>query len=547
MVSTDTKKNGNVIALINAKVYLERDKFAQAVLIRENAIASVGENDDILALAGEGARVIDCGGRAALPGFNDAHIHLASYGMTMKQVYITDCDSEDELVRRCKAFIEENPEQCAKGLKGNGWNQDFFPSKRIPTRQILDRISTDIPIVLSRVCGHVVIANTKAIEMAGMSASTPQPPDGSFGVEEDGYPNGIFNENHSHLNGVIPDPSEAEIEAAFIRAMKYAVSRGLTSVQSNDARGPLENIDRFYNLARRLNDEGKLILRYRHQTCFKSPEDFKRSLEEGEYSKGKYGDGLLQLGPLKLFKDGGLGGRTCYMRQDFLDDPGNRGISTMTPETMDQYCRLADEHDVQVVTHVIGDLAADETLDAYEKILRNGENPLRHGLIHLQISDTPILERIARYGVTVFYQPVFLQYELHIVELRVGKELASTSYAFGQADRLGIHTAYSSDAPVEQCDPLQSVYCAVTRQDFKGDPPGGFAPHQKVDLFTAIDAFTLGSAYCEFEEERKGRIKPGWLADVVVFDRDIFAIEPKELLDTNVFMTIVDGKIVYEA
>ncbi|MCL2548982.1 MAG: amidohydrolase family protein, partial [Symbiobacteriaceae bacterium] len=217
------------------------------------------------------------------------------------------------------------------------------------------------------------------------------------------------------------------------------------------------------------------------------------------------------------------------------------------PETMDRFCQIADAHNIQAVTHVIGDLAADETLDSYAKILRNGANPLRHGLIHLQISDTPILERIAAYGVTVHYQPVFLQYELHIVEQRVGKELASTSYAFGQADRLGIHVAYSSDAPVEDCNPLPNLYCAVTRQDFKGNPPGGFAPHQKVDLSTAIDAYTIGSAYCEFAENNKGRLRPGWLADITVLDRDIFDLAPDVLLETKVALTVVNGRIVYQA
>jgi len=443
--------------------------------------------------------------------------------------------------------MEKYPERCVNGLRGDGWNQDFFPSKTLPDRHVLDRISTDIPIVLSRVCGHLASVNTKALEMAGITAATPQPAGGQFGIGEDGYPDGRFYENFSLLAGVIPEPTEAEVEENILRAMEYAVAHGITSVQSNDSRGDAESIKKCNKLFKRLYDDGKFLLRYRHQTTVKTPKDFRQLVAEGEFDTDRAGGGLLKQGPLKMFKDGGLGGRTCYMWEDFLDDPGNRGISTMTPETMDEFCKLADESGVQAIVHVIGDRAADETLDAFEKVLRNGKNPLRHGLVHLQISNTPILERIARYGVTVMYQPVFLQYELHIVELRVGKELASTSYAFGQARRLGIHHGYSSDAPVEDCDPFQSVYCAVNRQDFRGDPPGGFAPHQKVDLPDAIDSFTIGSAYIEFEDERKGRIRPGWLADIAVLDRDIFSLSPQTLLDTKVALTIVDGKIVYEA
>jgi predicted amidohydrolase YtcJ len=255
---------------------------------------------------------------------------------------------------------------------------------------------------------------------------------------------------------------------------------------------------------------------------------------------------MLALGPLKLFKDGSLGARTATMRHEYLDDPGNYGVEALSDDLMDQLVQLAAQNGMQTVTHVIGDDAIEKTVASYEKVMKDGENILRNSLIHCQITDKALLERIKASGSLIAYQPIFLQCDMYAVESRCGKELSSTSYAMRTAKDMDIHASYGTDSPVEDCNPFPNIYAAVNRKDLKGKPEGGFNPQECVDIYDAIDAYTLESAYHEFQEDVKGRIKPGYFADMVVLDRDIFTIDSMEIIDVLPVMTIVDGKVVYE-
>ena len=220
----------------------------------------------------------------------------------------------------------------------------------------------------------------------------------------------------------------------------------------------------------------------------------------------------------------------------------------MSGGVMLELVRLADENGIQAVTHVIGDKAIEETLKCYEAVLHDGKdkNPLRHGLVHCQITDMPLLERIVRDDVIAMYQPIFLDYDMHAVIPRCGEELSSTSYAFGTMARLGAHVSYGTDSPVEDCDPFANIYAAVTRKDRHGYPEGGFFPNERVDIYTAIDAYTSGSAYAQFMESSKGRLKTGYAADLVMLDKDIFTIDPMEIPSVRPVLTMVGGRIVYE-
>jgi len=534
--------------LYNGKIYEERAKFAQAVLIEDGVIRMVGGNDEVLALTSPGCERIDCEGRTVLPGLNDSHQHLLMVGESLAQVGISDCASVEEMIERCKKFIADNPEACRHGLHSVGWNQDMFTEeKRIPTRYDLDKISTEIPIVLERICGHIVTGNTKVIELLGLTGSSPQYDGGVFEIGPDGRPNGVFAENACHhALSTIPPYTIEEHERLLLRAMDYAVAHGLTSVQSNDVGTSTHDYERGFAMFHRVYDEGRAKLRYRHQVSFYTPADYKEFLEHGEYQHGKYEQGgWLQLGPLKLFKDGSLGARTATMRHEYLDDPGNFGVEATSDGLMDEFCRMADTVDMQVVTHVIGDAAIEHTVESYEKVLRNGTNPLRHGLIHCQITDLPMLRRIARNDILAFYQPIFLEYDLHAVVSRCGEALSSTSYAFGTLDKLGGKISYGTDSPVEDCNPFPCIYSAVTRKDLQGRPEGGFFPQECVDVYTAVDAYTAGSAYAEFQEGLKGRIKGGYLADLIILDKDIFTCDPMEIKDILPVLTMVGGKTVY--
>lgn len=534
------------MALINGKLYVKPGVFAQAALCGDGVIRQVGTTADILAAAGD-AQVVDCGGRTVIPGLNDSHMHLLGVGVGMYEADITGVRSIDELVERVRAYRQRYPERCAQGIHAVGWNQDLFTGEtRIPDRHDLDRVATDIPVVLERICGHVATGNSRVVELLGLTKASPQYTGGTWERDAQGEPSGVFTENGCGMAvGTIPGYSREAVESMFLQAAEYALSRGVTSVQSNDAGTSWASRALLMPLLKELYEQGRCKLRYRYQISFESPAELREFCAD-EQRFARYETDRLKLGPVKLFKDGSLGGRTALMRQDYLDDAGNRGITVMDRALVDEYCRAADENGMQVVTHVIGDRAVEETLESYETVLHEGKNPLRHGLIHCQITDLPLLQRMVRDQVPAFYQPIFLDYDMHAVVSRCGEALSSTSYAFRTLEKLGGRVSYGTDSPVEDCDPFPNLYSAVTRKDKTGWPEGGFFPAERVSVEQAVDAYTVGSAWAEFQEDTKGRIAPGFLADFAVLDRDIFTCDPMEIRTIRPVMTIVAGEVVFE-
>ena len=536
------------LALFNGKIYVEKGVFAQALWAEDGVIVGVGRNEDVPAEY-HAYEVIDCGGKTVIPGLNDSHLHLIQIGTRLAQAPINQATSMDHLVEIVKDFAAKNPALTAKGIKAAGWNQDLFTDeKRIPTRWDLDRISTEVPVVLSRVCGHVVSANSKVLEILGMDKVPGHVDGGTIEVDENGVPNGIFTEAANGLaHDTIPALTLEDAEQHFFVGANYALEHGITSVQSNDAGNSSYPREEVIDLLSRIYREGRCPLRYRYQISFDSPEDLRNFVESGGYKRDLGADSnKIAFGPIKLFKDGSLGGRTGTMRHEYLDDPGNYGVETTTDAEMDAFCKLADQYGLQVVTHVIGDKAIEDVVGNYERVLHEGKNPLRHALVHCQITDLPLLERIAKSDIAVMYQPIFLDYDMHAVIPRCGEALSSTSYAFKTLNDLGAHISYGTDSPVENCNPFPNIYSAVTRKDKNGWPEGGFFPQECVDVETAIDAYTIGSAYNEFREDCKGRLKPGFLADMVVLDTDIFTCDPMMIRDILPVMTIVDGQVAWK-
>ena len=536
------------LALFNGKIYVEKGVYAQALWAEDGVIVGVGRNEDVPAEY-HAYEVIDCGGKTVIPGLNDSHLHLIQIGTRLAQAPINQATSMDHLVEIVKDFTAKNPALTARGIKAAGWNQDLFTDeKRAPTRWDLDRISTEVPVVLSRVCGHVVSANSKALEILGMDKVPGHVDGGTIEVDEKGVPNGIFTEAANGLaHSTIPALTLADAEQHFFVGANYALEHGITSVQSNDAGNSSYPRDAVIDLLSRIYREGRCPLRYRYQISFDSPEDLRNFVESGGYERDLGADSnKIAFGPIKLFKDGSLGGRTGTMRHEYLDDPGNYGVETTTDAEMDAFCKLADQYGLQIVTHVIGDKAIEDVVGNYERVLHEGKNPLRHALVHCQITDLPLLERIAKSDIPVMYQPIFLDYDMHAVIPRCGEELSSTSYAFKTLGDLGAHISYGTDSPVENCNPFPNIYSAVTRKDKTGWPEDGFFPQECVDVETAIDAYTIGSAYNEFREDCKGRLKPCFLADMVVLDTDIFTCDPMVIRDILPVMTIVDGQVAWQ-
>lgn len=533
----------------NAKVYVDKGNYQEAVLVENGLISAVGKNSEILAMKQADDAIYNCDGKTLIPGFNDSHMHFVQLANMLYHAQIENVRSIDEMIDICIAFMKNHPECVKDGLLSVGWNQDMFTdSSRLPDRHDLDRISTEIPIMLERVCGHICAVNTKLIEMLGIDGSSPQYPNGEFLIGEDGYPNGIFKGNACNIaRNIIPDFTLAERREMILNTMEYAVSLGLTSVQSDDVGSAFPELQPAFDLFHEIYNDGLGLLRFRHQVCFNNIEAYKHFLYEGEYRKGNYPkDSWLTLGPLKLYKDGSLGARTALMKNGYVGDRNNHGLEWMTKEQMDAYCILARDNGMQVLTHAIGDAAVSGTIDSYEKAFIDGKNKLRHGVNHCQITDAPTLDRIVNEDILVFAQPVFIDYDMHIVEKLCGKELADTSYAFGTLLKRGAHLSYGTDAPVETCNPLINLYMAVTRCGRDGKPDGGFHPWERVDVETAVDAYTSASAYAEFAEDYKGRIKAGFYADLVLLDKDIFTIDPMQIKDVLPVLTMVGGKIVFQ-
>ncbi len=539
------------LALINGKVYVERGDFRQAVYAEDGVIKAVGTNDEILALAGSDAKVVDAAGKTVIPGINDAHLHFLFVGIGLSRVDTMGCKSLDELISRCKNFMAAHPEECKHGIFSMGYNEDLFTEgpKRAPNRYDLDKISTEVPVIMVRVCGHIAVTNSKALEILDVKPG-PLPKGGYPVFDENGEPTGAFNEAAYYPQQLLPEFTVEDFERLFMLADAHAIECGVTSVQSNDLNQIVGNREDLHTAIDNVYKTNKAHIRYHHQICYYSPAEFEKACASGEYFKiGEVGNPKMTNGPLKLFGDGSLGGRTATIRGGYKDDPGNFGVPNIQPEELLEYCRIADKYGVQVCTHVIGDKAVEDTMKAYETVLHYGEkevNPYRHILMHCQITDADMMQEIAKNDLIPCYQPIFLDYDMHIVESRCGKELCSTSYAFGTADKLGIHQSFGTDSPVEDLNPFPGIYCAVTRKDKKGWPEGGWNPQECIDVCTAVDAYTTGSAYQEFKENEKGRIKPGFLCDMAVLDTDIFTCDPMQIKDIKCDMTIIDGDVVFE-
>lgn len=538
------------LILINGTVHTmdSNNPRAEAVAVKNGKIVRVGNNEEILSLKNHNTEIIDVKGKVVTPGFNDSHMHLLSFGSSLKMVDLNGCISIEDIALRVRAFIEEKNIQEGKWVCGRGWNHDYFEGeKRFPTRNDLDKISKEHPIVLTRACGHICIVNSKALEEAGINNSTLQVDGGLFDVDENGEPLGVFRENALALiYDKIPAPTIPEIKDMMKEAASYANSRGLTSVQTDDfVHVPEHNFRMVISAYNELKEKGELTLRVYEQCQLANINKLKDFLSEG-YTTG-YGDELFKLGPLKLLGDGSLGARTASLCQPYADDPSTCGILVYTQEELDILVKTAHDAGMHVAIHCIGDKIMYMAFEAIEKALK--ENPKdnhRHGIVHCQITDETLLNKYRDLNAIAHVQPIFLHYDLHMVEDRIGKERAKKTYAFKTMLNEGVHIGLGTDCPVELLDAMPNIYCAVTRKDLKGYPEDGWLPGEKLTVEEAVYNYTMGGAYASFEEDIKGSITEGKLADMVVLDRNIFEIDHDEIKDIKVDMTFLGGKIVYK-
>lgn len=532
------------LLLQNANIYLGSGRFARSLLAVDGVIRAVGSDEAMAACAPAGVEVLNAEGRTAVPAFNDSHCHLLMLGRALEDIRLHGTSGIADLKARVRRYIAERRPAPGTVLHGMGWNQDYFEDeRRLPTAADLDEAAPGYPLVLERACGHILVASTAAMRLAGITNETAPLPGGAIDRDGEGRATGIFRENAcAQVMRILPAPTLDSDRRALQAALWHAAACGVGSAHSMDVRGG--NWRDVLALYRSVLEETP-SLRVNHQCCFMEENELADFLAAGNRTGTVAGHAMNRVGPLKLFVDGSLGARTAYMREPYHDAPETRGISTLTPEQLDALVVTAVEHNCGVAIHAIGDAAVEEVLDAYDRVCTDGMNPNRLGIIHVQITDRPLVERFTKNHILALVQPIFLHYDTTIVEDRVGKDLAATSYAFGTMKKLGIHMSFGTDSPIEDMNPIDNLYCAVTRSNLKGEPAGGFHPEECLDIYDAVDAYTTESAYATFEEDIKGRLLPGYYADLVVLSENIFEMPKTELRRTKVDATMVGGRFVF--
>ncbi len=535
--------------IYNAKVYLERETFAQAVLIKDDRIAMTGTNEEVLAAADSDAVRTNAMGNLLLPGFHDTHMHLSIFGKEAQTIQLDKITSIRDMISHSKKELERLQPGPDDIIYGMGWNQEQFTDEhRFPNRHDLDQISDTNPIIFNRRCFHIMCCNTKALEMAGIAKEAPVLESGQVDTDENGIPTGLIREDAMNLiTQTIPPITDEKLEQNLAFACSHALSCGLTTVASHDVNG--KNLDQYLRVYKKLYDKG-LLLRIRQQSGIEEESDLDEYVSRGLTTGKILIEPYYKMGPLKLFADGSLGSQTAFMRIPYKDAPASApnllGIRLVPPTDMASYVSKSSANGLQVVVHAIGDGAIDTVVTCFEAVTAKKENPLRHGVVHCQITDLPLLERMAAHKIHALIQPVFLASDLYIVESRVGRELASTSYAFKTMGLLGIPVSYGTDCPVENMNPFLNLECAITRKDPANPEKEAYFPEECVDIWTAVDSYTVGSAFSDFDEGILGRIKAGYQADLILVDQDIFCIPSDQIKNTNVLFTMVGGEYAYE-
>ena len=533
---------GTVVAdliIHNAKVWTvdEASPEAEAVAVWKGRILAVGDNDAIQRHAGEGTKIIDAEGMLVLPGFNDNHTHFVSGGMSLTRVQLKDSTSQEEFGERLAAKSDELPEGA--WITGGSWDHDNWPGGELPSAELIDRYVPDRPVFVRRYDGHMGVANSMALRMAGVNADTPDPEGGVIerkpGSNE---PTGLLRNHAARLVGrIVPQESYEEEKAAALAAVREAARAGVTSL--TDMSGTPDRL-RIYQ---ELLDENELTVRINMLIPLSRWQDYERLGILANFRN----DNWIKIGGLKAFADGSLGSSTALFFEPYLQDPDNHGIRVTPLEQLEQQVIAADKAGLQVAVHAIGDKANSDVLDIFEKAGDvNGPRDRRFRVEHAQHIHPKDFERYAALGVIASVQPYHVIDDGRWAEGRIGHERCESSYAYQWFEQEGVLYCFGSDWTVAPLNPLLGIDAAVTRRTLDGENPGGWFPEQKITVEQAIRAYTYMSAYAEFGEDVKGTITPGKLADMVIIDRDILTIPSDDIPEARIVYTIVDGQIVHQ-
>jgi predicted amidohydrolase YtcJ len=535
------------LVLTNGKIYTVDPALrrVQAMAVKGGKIVAVGTSEEIQHWVGDNTEVIDLQGKFVMPGYNDAHTHMVSGGLQMLRINLVGARSRAEFEQRIRDRLKEF--KPGEWVVGGGWDHSLWEDDRIPTREELDAISRDHPMIFQRVDGHSSVANSLALEKAGIDRDTPDPDGGEIVRDTDSEPTGWLKEKADDiLRSLIPAPSREMRKRGLVLAIQDASRLGITSVQDDSIRNDAapEGADwENFHAWRELKEEGKLTLRVTEWLPFDSPlESLERMREEGGTT-----DPWLKTGALKGMTDGSGGSLSAAMLEPFSNDPGNTGILRYDPDKLKKMVIDREAAGFQIAIHAIGDRGNRIVLDAFEEAGKvNQRRRTRHRIEHAQFIHPDDFRRFTDLGVIASMQPCHLLSDLRWAPVILGPSRYGEAYAWDSMLKAGATLAFGTDYPVEILNPMRGLYAALTREFEEGSPEGGWVPTEKIGIADAIRAYTWGSAFAEFEDHRKGTLAPGKFADLVVLSQDITHIPPRQLLNTEVLMTLVGGKIVYQ-
>lgn len=536
------------LILHHGKIFLAPGHYAQAVAVSENRVSAVGKSEEIIRLKGPKTKVIDLQGRAVTPGFHDAHVHFFKGALFLTQADLNGAASVAEIQKRLLDYLQRNPQ--AEWVLGRGWDHTAFADQKYPARQDLDAVISTRPVALTDVDGHKLWLNSEALRRARIPSAAAKPGKGEIVRNEKGEPTGILIDDAMRLaEKAIPRPDRKARMEALRKALALARRYGVTSVDSLPGiidTPPEEQLD----LWRELYQRGEFTLRFFLYGRLEDPEGFAKLKKEAfQFPRNR-----LSLIGLKGFVDGVISARSAALLEPYFDDPKTRGEPKYPAGKLNALVRAAHRAGFQVALHAIGDRAVRMALDACqaseegakEKSLILPAFPCR--IEHIEVADPSDLPRFKELKVAASMQPSHMTYDNEIQNYnpeRLGERVRG-AFAWKSLEEAGATLAFGTDWPVMPLEPRIDLFAAATRQHFNGKPPQGWVPREKITLESAIEHYTLGPARAIGLEEELGSIVPGKLADLVVFDRDLFAVSGLELLKVEVDLTVFDGKVVYE-
>jgi predicted amidohydrolase YtcJ len=545
LVAAQSSQPADLI-VVNARVYTvnPQQPWAEAIAVRGDKIVAVGDKAKIDAYRGKTTKVIDAQGRLVLPGFTDCHIHFMDGSLGLTRVDLNDSGSVAEIQRRVKAYADSHPQE--PWIQGMGWTYPTFKPSGLPDKKILDEVVPDRPVYLVAFDGHSSWANSKALAMAGIDRNTPDPANGKIVRDEKGEATGALKESAGDLiDSKIPKPTRSERLEALRKAIHEANKVGLVRVHS--AGQDFEYLDLYDELRK----QGALTLRF-YVAYFLDPPGLTLDINKKiDAARRQYNDDWISGGVVKTMLDGVVEAHTAAMLAPYSDDPSQSGKLFWDPDKYKAAIADLDSRGFQIFTHAIGDKAVRTALDAYQNAAEiNHTKDARPRIEHIETISAQDIDRFGKLGVIASMQPLHSYPDddtLGIWARNIGMERATRPWVWRSIEQKGGVLAFGSDWPVVTLNPWRGVQTAVTRQTEEGEPAGGFVPQQRLSLEDTIRAYTLGAAFAGRREKTEGSLEPGMLADFIMLDRDLFKIEPTEIHKTEVVLTAVGGKVVYEA